>query len=60
MKKYLLLYASYSDVDYEMFVDCLGIYDTREEAEKAEAVSRNEDDADGTDRIYHIKEMTIK
>ena len=59
MKKFLLLYASYSEIDYELFVDCLGVYDTIEQAEQAEVQSRKEDN-DDMERVYSIKEITIK
>lgn len=60
MKKFLLLYSSYSDVDCELFTDCLGVYNTFEEAKEAMIQSQEEDDEyDGMERDYVIKEMKI-
>jgi len=59
MEKYLLLDCSYSNVYCELFTDCLGVYDTEEEASAAQKESALEDENDGMDREYRIKRVNI-
>ena len=59
MKKFLLLYGVYSNVDFELFIDCLGVYDSWDEACKAMEFSQEEDEDDGEERKYKIQEINL-
>ena len=59
MKKFLLLYGVYSNVDFELFIDCLGVYDSWDEAYEAMEFSQEEDEDDGEERKYKIQEINL-
>ena len=58
-KKFLLLYGVYSDIDYDLYIDCLGMYNSYEAACNAMALSQEEDEEDGAQRQYRIKEVNV-